>query len=264
MNSLRRESERLELAEKSDDPDVLARLCTDRESDVRRTVARREELSCDQLLLLCQDSDPLVGSTALSTLAKATMNQSQHNAYQEILRDIAIDEKADISMLREVIYNLNDHSILAKLYIRCQDSHIKAGIIRRIHAPDILEAEIVDIIRRKAGERRVDNILCNPTLTREQVMALIKARKLSPIDTMCTVESADALLGIAELCNPTTITRDHSVMADLTKDQLEKLVAIDERYLSIAFDQLYKLDTERRTAVFRRNEMIYGWLQTAG
>lgn len=191
----------------------------------------------------------MVSSTALSSLAKVPMNDVQSAEYQEILRDIANDTASDCSLLREVVYNATDQAVLAALYLRCENSHIRSGIVRHIQVPDILEAEIADIILRKAGERRVDNILCNPTLTAEQLLPLIKARKLNPVDILRRVESADALLGVARACHLTTIPQEYGVLADLNADQLETLLDIDERYQSLVHDQLHKLGIERCRAL---------------
>ncbi|WP_444932974.1 hypothetical protein [Microbulbifer sp. JTAC008] len=168
---------RLELAEISQDFEILSLLAKDKLKDVRREVARRKDLPPDLILQLLDDPEEQVLYSALSQLCRRNFSEADQSRLQQRLLALVADIHKGEQLRRRAMENLPDPTAGDAWYGR-ENGRFDSAIFT-ITA----DSGIIDnlLFRLERGEKVCgwSSVFNNPNLSLEQCDALLLSFKRS-------------------------------------------------------------------------------------
>ncbi len=162
-------AERIEVAEKSTDPDELGKLANDRTKDVRAIVASNENTPVEALKELVLDADDSVCSHALRTLQDAPAVELEALAFQQQLQELAMNNQRIDQVRILAFYLLRDTSCLATLYTG-SGSKLDCKVLQYCSDPNFIDQVLV-LIRDGENPEVARNLAYNGHATLKQKLS---------------------------------------------------------------------------------------------
>jgi hypothetical protein len=236
---------RLELATATKDPDILARLCSDKVTDVRRAVAVRSDLSFKQLLTLASDEVQEVALRAMQTLNDLEKDKAEQAEYQQLLKRVLSNSESSSNMLLLAIHGTDDYALIEKLYLSGRLASERRAVAFKVRSPDLVDRMLFDAKRSKRGLWCL-GLASNPQLTPAQVNSLLDVIDGS-VHVLHLLKSAATYIEVVKAKGYPWLRKageERCSEATFSIEQMHDLLDFDDRCLVLLGVQASKLPVE--------------------
>lgn len=246
LKNLGNKAARMELAQKSNDLDILKLLLNDKTRDVRAALAERDNLDFDSLVSLLNDTDDEVVKNSLKTIYYRKLEESQREQCQIYFQDIINNKNRGDNIQCWAFNYINDTQFI--------DAHYQSGkglfdktIIEKTANSEFIDQAIFDLIR---GDNKfsVYSLSKNTNLNLQQCEHLL-AHKADVIELLISnISSIDDLLHLHKKNGSHFYTTDWKISfehrLECSQSDIQRLHKHlnKEDFINITKKQLHKLD----------------------
>ena len=173
LKGLGNKSARMDFARESLDLNILKLLVKDKTKDVRMTVASREELDNESLLILTEDKEDGVITSLKRNLNKRKFSDEQKNTLTQVAQRVVSDVSRSISARQSMLEFITDQDFLKSLY-KDPKGELEIKIIELTRDEELMETVLFNYNRQ--NDNKNDRVL--QSLSNNPYLSLSIARKL--------------------------------------------------------------------------------------